>query len=117
AAAWADELFLFIHGGDYQSCPLLILGGFLVYLATLIAFVGAIIVNWHAKRSGGQSSRRPAAGAGGQGSRRLPSAGPGGQHPPAGPGQQQSAEAAPIRRPLLPGWRPQTTTGYITHPA
>jgi hypothetical protein len=99
AGAWAYELFLSPHGGDNQSFPLLILGGFLVYLGTLIACVGAIIVNWQDKRSGGQSSRRPAPGAGGQGSRRLPSAGPGGQHPPAGPGQQQSAEAAPIRRP------------------
>ena len=120
AGAWAYELFLSPHGGDNPSFPPLIIGSFLIYLGILIASVGAIIVNWQDKRSGGQSSRRPAPGAGGQGSRRLPSAGPGGQHPPAGPGQQHSAEAAPIRRPrrpLLPSWRPQTTTGYITHPA
>jgi hypothetical protein len=121
AGAWAYELFLSPHGGDNQSFPLLILGGFMVYLGVLIVSVGAIIVNWQDKRSGGQSPRQPAPGAGGQGSRRLPSAGPGGgQLPPAGPGQQQSAEAAAIRRPrrpLLPGWRPQATTGYLTHPA
>jgi Domain of unknown function (DUF1707) len=120
ASAWAYELFLSPHGGDNPSFPLLILGGFLVYLGILIVSVGAIIVNWQDKRSGGQSPRRPAPGAGGQGSRQLPSAGPIGQLPPADPGHQQSAEAAPIRgprRPLLPGWRPQATTGYLTHPA
>jgi hypothetical protein len=120
AGAWAYELFLAPDGGDNPSFPPLILGGFLVYLGILIVSVGAIIVNWRDNRSGGQPPRRPAPGAGGQGSRRLPSASPGGQVPPAGPGQQQSAEAAPIhrpRRPLLPGWRPPATTGYVTHPA
>jgi hypothetical protein len=120
AGAWAYELFLSPHGGDNQSFPLVILGGFLVYLGILIVSVGAIIVNWQDKRSGGQSPRRPAPGAGGQGSRRLPSAGSDGQLPPAGPGHQQTAQAAPIhrpRRPLLPGWRPPATTGYRTHPA
>jgi hypothetical protein len=120
AGAWAYELFLSPHGGDNPSFPLLILGGFLVYLGILIVSVGAIIVNWRDKRSGGQSPRRPAPGAGGQGSRRLPSADLGGQLPPADPGHQQAAQAAPIRgpgRPVLPGWRPQATTGYLTHPA
>ena len=78
AGAWAYELFLSPHGGDNPSFPLLILGGFMVYLGILIVSVGEIIVNWQDKRSGGQSPRRPAPGAGGQGSRRLPSAGPGG---------------------------------------
>jgi hypothetical protein len=120
AGAWAYELFLSPHGGDNSSFPLLILGGFLVYLGILIVSVGAIIVNRQDKRSGGQSPRRPAPGAGGQGSRRLPSADLGGQLPPADPGHEQTAQAAPIRgpgRPLLPGWRPQATTGYLTHPA
>jgi Domain of unknown function (DUF1707) len=120
AGAWAYELFLSSHGGDNPSFPPLILGGFLVYLGMLIACVGAVIVNRQDKRSGRQSPRRPGSGAGGQVSRRLPSADPGGQFPPAGPGQQQGAEAAPIRgprRPLLPGWRPQAATGYLTHPA
>jgi hypothetical protein len=120
AGAWAYELFLSPHGGDNSSFPLLILGGFLVYLGILIVSVGAIIVNRQDKRSSGQSPRRPAPGAGGQRSRRLPSANLGGQLPPADPGHQQTAQAAPIhgpRRPLLPGWRPQATTGYLTHPA
>jgi hypothetical protein len=120
AGAWAYELFLSPHGGDNQSFPLVILGGFLVYLGILIVSVGAIIVNRQDRRSGGQSPRRPAPGAGGQGSRRLPSAGSGGQLPPAGPGHQQAAQAAPIRRPrrpLLPGWRPPAITGYRTHRA
>ena len=117
AGAWAYELFLSPHGGDNPSFPLLIFGGFTVYLGVLIICVGAIIVNRQDKRSGGQSPRRAAPGAGGRGSRRLPSPGPGGQLPPGGPGQQQSAEAAPIRRPPLPGRRPQATTGYLTHPA
>jgi hypothetical protein len=114
AGAWAYELFLSPHGGDNPSFPPLIIGGFLIYLGIWIASVGAIITNWQDKRSGGQSPRRPASGAGGRGSRRLPSAGPGGQLPPAGPGQQQSAQAAPVRRPrraLLAGWRPPATTG------
>jgi Domain of unknown function (DUF1707) len=120
AGAWAYELFLSPHGGDNQSFPLLILGGFLVYLGILIISAGEIIVNWQDKRAGGQSPRRPAPGGGGQGSRRLPSAGHRGQLPPAGPGHQQTAQAAPIRgpgRPLLPGWLPATSTGYLTHPA
>jgi Domain of unknown function (DUF1707) len=117
AGAWAYELFLSPHGGDNQSFPLLILGGFLVYLGVLIICVGEIIVNWQDKRSGRQSPPRPAPGAGGQGSRRLRSAGPGGELPPAGPGHQPTAQAAPIRRPLLPGWRPPAITGYRTHPA
>ena len=110
AGAWAYELFLSPHGGDNPSFPPLIIGGFLIYLGMLIACVGAVIVNRQDKRSGRQSPRRPAPGAGGQASRRLPSARPGGQLPAAGPGHQQGAEAAPIRgprRPLLPGWRPR----------
>jgi hypothetical protein len=120
AGAWAYELFLSPHGGDNSSFPLLIFGGFLIYLGIWIACVGAIITNWQDKRSGGQSPRRPSSGASGQGSRRLPSAGLGGQVPPADPGHQQTAQAAPIRRSSrspLPGWRPPATTGYLTYPA
>jgi Domain of unknown function (DUF1707) len=120
AGAWAYELFLSPHGGDNPSFPPLIIGGFLIYLGMLIASVGAVIINWQDRRSGRLPPRRPGPGVSHQASRRLPSAGPGGQHPPAGPGQQQKAEAAPIRRsrrPLLPGCRPQATTGYLTHPA
>jgi hypothetical protein len=90
-----------------------------VFLSFVVWMVAGAVI-WRDKRSGGQSPRRPAPGAGGQGSRRLPSAGLGGQLPPADPGHQQTAQAAPIRgprHPLLPGWRPQATTGYLTHPA
>jgi hypothetical protein len=72
-----------------------------------------------ARAQGGQSPRRPALGGGGEASRRLPLADLGGQLPPADPGHQQAAQAAPIRgarRLLLPGWRSQATTGYLTHP-
>ena len=86
---------------------------------SFVVWMVAGVVNWRDKRSGGQSPRRPAPGAGGQGSRRLPSAGLGGQRPPADPGHQQTAQAAPIRGSrhlLLPGWRPPATTGYLTRP-
>jgi Domain of unknown function (DUF1707) len=62
----------------------------LIYLFVLVIAVGHMIASRHEKRSGG----RPAPGAGGQASRRPPSAGPGGQLPPAGHGQQHTAEAA-----------------------
>ena len=117
AGDWTYVVFLSPHGGDNRSFPPLIIGGGLVYLGILIASVGAIIINRQDRRSGRQPPRRPAPGVRGQASRRLPSAGRSGQLPPGGPGKQQSAEAAPIRRPLLPGWRPQATTGYLTHPA
>jgi Domain of unknown function (DUF1707) len=116
AGDWAYVVFLSPNGGDNHWFPPLIFGGGLVYLGMLIACGGAVIVNWQDRRSGKQPPRRPAPGVRGQASR-LPSTDPDGQLPPAGPGQQQNAEAAPIRRPLLPGWRPQPTTGYLTHPA
>jgi hypothetical protein len=74
---------------------------------SFVVWMAAGVVNWRDKRSGGQSPRRPAPGAGGQ-------------LPPADPGHHQTAQAAPIRgprHPLLPGWRPQATTGYLPHPA
>src|SRR5215469_3829155 len=87
---------------------------------SFVVWMVAGVVNWRDKRSGGQSPRRPGPGAGGQGSRRLPSAGLGGRRRPAGPGHQQTAQAAPTRgprHPLLRRWRPPATTGYLTHPA
>ena len=78
-----------------------------IYLVVLAVALGYMVAGWRQKRSGGQPPRRPGPGARGQASRRLPSAGPGRQLPPADPGQQQTAEAAPSRRPrpLLPVWR------------
>ena len=98
-----------------------LLGWFVVvtflWLWVWMAGGATVLISWQDKRSGGQRPRRPALGAGRQASRRLPSAGPGGQLPPADPRHQHTGEAAPIRRPLLPGWRPQATTGYLAHPA
>jgi DUF1707 SHOCT-like domain len=108
------------RGGDNQTAGALIFGGGFVYLIMLAVCVAIMVYLRREKRAGGQSPRRPAPGVSRQASRRLPSPGPGGQLPSAGPGQQQSAEAAPIRGPRrarLPGWRPQATTGYLTHPA
>jgi hypothetical protein len=91
----------------------------IIYPLVVIVGVMNMADLWREKRSGGRPPQRPAPGADGQGSRRLPSADLGGQDPPADPGQQQTAQTAPIRRPrpLLPGWRPPATTGYLTHPA
>jgi hypothetical protein len=94
----------------------------------LLMFVlfGAVSTGWllllHAwidARAARQSAQGLPPGGGGQGSQRPPSASPGGQLSPVNPGQQQTAEAASIRRPrpLFSRWRPQATTGYLTHPA
>jgi hypothetical protein len=118
---WAYVLWTSPNGDDNHAVGLLIFlwiyGGFIAYLLAWFVAVVNMIALRREKRSGGQSPRRPAPGVSRQASRPLPSVGPDGQLPPAGPGQQQSAEAAPIRRPLLPGWRPPATTGYLTHPA
>lgn len=107
-----------VHGVLIGNERLII--GLMPVFISFVVWMVAGVVNWRDKRSGGQSPRRPAAGAGGQGSRRLPSADLGWQRPPADPGHQETAQAAPIRgprHPLLPGWWPQATTGYLTHPA
>jgi hypothetical protein len=112
----------FVHAvftGNDRLVMAFIMPAFISLVTWMVAGI-MMVDSWHQKRSGRQSPRRPGPGAGGQASRRLPSAGPGGQLPPPGPGQQQTAEAALIRRPrrpLLPGWRPPATTGYLTHPA
>jgi Domain of unknown function (DUF1707) len=60
---------------------------------------------WLDNRAGRQSEQGLPPGAGGQASRRLPPADPGRQLPPAGHGNQHTAEAVPSRRlrPALPG--------------
>jgi Domain of unknown function (DUF1707) len=122
AGIWAYVLLLSPDGGDNPSFPPLIFGGFIVYVTVVLLAVAIAAELGRDKRSGGQPPRRPAPGAGGQGSRRLPSADLGGQLPPADPGHQQTAQAAPIhgpRRPLLPGWRhrPPRDTSRIRHSA
>jgi hypothetical protein len=114
AAVWLVAFFLprDSEGEPMAGVNLVVMTTF-VYAVVLVGAVMQMLDSRREKRSGRQRPRRPAPGAGGQASRHLPSVGPGGQLPPAGPGQQQSAEAAPIRRsrrPLLPGWRPQATT-------
>jgi len=69
-----------------------------IYLLVLLICVGCLIAGWRERRSSGRPPRRPASGAGGLASRYLPSAGPGGELPPAGRGQQYTAEAERSRR-------------------
>ena len=105
AGVWAYAI-LFPGGSDDDANGERIIFGGLFYLIILAICVGQALA-WGEKRSGGQSPRRPAAGARGQGPKRLPSAGPGRQLPPAGHGHQHTAEAAPRRhvRPAWPGLR------------
>jgi len=105
AGVWV-YVILFPMGRDNDTDgELIIVGGF-VYLIILAICVGRAAALLE-KRSGGQSPRRPAAGAGSQASQRLPSADPGRQLPPVDHGHQHTAEAAPRRllRPWLPGSR------------
>jgi hypothetical protein len=104
--------------GSYSLLGWFILVTFL-YVWVWMACGAAVLISWREKRSGGQSPRRPAAGAGGQTSQRLPSAGPGGQLPPAGHDPRHTAGAEQSRRPgpLFSRWQSQATTRYLTHPA
>jgi hypothetical protein len=96
AGVWVYAMF-FPKGDDGPVKPQLILGGGLIYLIILAICVGQMAALRRGQRPGGQSPRRPAAGAGGQASQRLPSAGPGRQLPPAGHSHRHTAEAAPRR--------------------
>src|SRR5580658_1993775 len=102
AGVWAYGLFLSPHGGDNQLALALIFYGFFAYLCVLLVGVVNTVVLRREKRSGGQSARRPAPGAGGQASPRPASADPVRRLPPAGHGHQHTAEAARTRRPRLP---------------
>jgi hypothetical protein len=86
--------------------PQLVIIGGLAYLGVVAIAVAVAAENRRDMRPGGQSPQGPALGAGGQASQRLPSADPGRQLPPGDPGHQQTAEAAPIRRPRFSRWRP-----------
>jgi hypothetical protein len=74
-------------------------GGGFVYLIILALCAGQMVALRREQRSGGQSPRRPAAGAGGQAAQRPPSAGPGGELPLVNDGQQHTAEAPRNRLP------------------
>ncbi len=122
AAIWplAFSIHRNIEGNPIPYDGKLILMSTFVYLFVLLFLGVRILADRLDKPSGGHPPRRPAPGAGGQAPRRPPSAGAGGELTPPGHGHQHTAEAAPIRRPrrpLLPGWRPQATTRYLTHPA
>jgi Domain of unknown function (DUF1707) len=99
AGVWVYAVF-FPKGADGPSMfvTLTFLGGF-VYLIILAICVGQMVALRREQRSGGQSPRRPAAGAGGQASQRLPSGDPGGELPPVDGGRQHPAEAARSRLP------------------
>jgi Domain of unknown function (DUF1707) len=92
AGVWVYAVF-FPKGADGPSMfvALTFLGGF-VYLIILAICMGQMAALRRERRSGGQSPRRPAAGADGQAPRRLPSADPGGELPPADGGQQHMAD-------------------------
>jgi hypothetical protein len=111
AGAQASGLVLIPHVGDNRAVGLLIIGviyfGSIAYLLAWFVAVVNMIALWREKRSGGQSPRRPALGAGVQASRRRPSADPGRQLPPADPGHQCAVEVGRSRRrrPSLPGLR------------
>jgi len=98
AGIWAYVFFLSPHGGDNSSSAGLIGGGGFFYVMFLLMSVVMMADVQQEKRSGGQSPRRPAPGAGAQACRRLPSADPGGELPPADPGHRRTAEAARKRR-------------------
>ena len=74
AGVWAYALLLSPHrDGDVNpTTAWLIFGGFWVYSIILVICAGHMVALRRKKRSGGQSPRRPAAGAGGQASQRLP---------------------------------------------
>ena len=82
-----------------------------VYSIILVICAGHMVALRRKKRSGGQSPRQPAAGAGGQASQRLPSVGLGRRRQSGGHGRQHTAIAARRRlsRPALLGsgslWR------------
>ena len=93
-------------------------------LLVMFALFGAITTGWlallHAwldERAGRKSAHGLPPGGSSTASRRPAPAGPDRQIPPAPDRPRHTAEAAPIRRALLPGSRPQVTTGYLTHPA
>lgn len=100
-----------LYAGVWAYVPLPPKGGVLlgtvVYLVILTICVGQMVALRRAKRSGEQTPRRPAVGAGGQASQHLPSADPGRQLPPVERGHQHTAETARrhLPRPALPSSR------------
>ena len=78
--------------GDPMAGANLVVAATFAYSVVLVFAMGQILTGWQGRRSAG---RLPGgSGPGGQASQRPPTAGPGGQLPPAGHGQQHTAEAA-----------------------
>jgi Domain of unknown function (DUF1707) len=102
------------EGDPPQALFMLLVMSTFSYLFALPIAAAVALENLRDRRSGGQPPRGQAPGVGGQASQRLAPADPGGQLPPAGPGHQQTAQAAPGRRPLLPGWRPPATASPLS---
>ena len=55
AFGWVYEIFLTAHGADNPSTPLVIFGGFFLYLIVLAICVGQMVALRRERRSGGQS--------------------------------------------------------------
>ena len=89
----------------------------LVLYVTVPAGWLVLFAMWVNSRADRKSAHGLPPGGGGTASRRRARACPDRQTPPARDRPRHTAEAAPIRRPrpLLSGWRPQATTGYLTH--
>ena len=103
AGVWAA--FLAAAGDDSHAASFLFTMATLTYLLILTIAGANMLALRHEKRSGGKLSRRPGPAGGGPGSQRRLSAGQAGQLPPAGYGQQPTAEAArsrPFRRSMSP---------------
>ncbi len=90
---------------------------------SFVVWMVAGVVNWRDKRSGGQSPRRPAPGASGQGSRRLPSTTWAGSFrqpiPVTIKPPKLHRSVAPATTPCCPagGHRPPRDTSHIRHSA
>jgi hypothetical protein len=95
AGSWLLAFFLpRTSEGDPMAGANLVVAATFVYSVVLVFAVGRIFTGWQDRRSAGQLPGGPAPGPGDQASQRPPTAGPGGQLPPAGHGQQHTAEAA-----------------------
>lgn len=100
---WA---FLLLTGAGQSGTgagPGALIGIATVFYLIIVIFAGAqLIESRQQERSGGQSPRRPAPGAGGRGAQRLPSASPSRQPPPGHRTHWHTAKAARRRLPRPP---------------
>ena len=95
-----------IPDGSPFAAPVIVL---MLVLFGAVSTGWLLLLNaWLDERAGRQSVPGLPPGGGGQASQCPAAASPGGELPPVNPGQQKTAEAAPIRRPrqLFYRWRP-----------